>query len=184
MNQKLFLIINSFANKNPILDKVGISISEYTPYIFILIEIYFYFVAKKKNESIFAFNSMLIALFLSKLIGKFYIHNRPSVDKIGTTLVKHKPDGSFPSDHTTFIFALAITLFIFNKNKLVGSLLILLAFLGGIGRIFVGVHYPFDIIGAIILAIFSSTIIYIFRKKLQFINDFIFKIENMFLGKK
>jgi len=178
LNKNLFLTINSFAGKNHLLDSLGIMSAEAMPYVFILIEVALYFVFKKKNEAIFAFMSMVMAIGLNAIIGLFYFHNRPFMDNLGTTLIQHAPDSSFPSDHTAFIFAIAIYLFMSLENKIIGFTLLLLALIGGSARIFTGVHYPFDILGGIITALISSLIIYQFREKLQPINNLVFTIEN------
>jgi len=183
LNQSLFLKINSFVGNNSIIDFLVVACGEYMPYLFILIEVLLYFVFKKKNIAIFAFMSMVLALAINQIIGMFYFHNRPFVDGLGTTLVKHVPDSSFPSDHTAFMFGIAIYILLSMDDKLFGRVLLLLAFIGGVARVFIGVHYPFDILGSIVTATIASLIIYKLQDKLQPINNFIFKIENKIFGK-
>jgi len=178
LNQELFLKINSFAGVEPLRDFIGVALSEYTPYLFIVIEILLYFIFKKKGVAILAFISMVLALAINKIIGLIYFHNRPFVDNLGTLLVSHSADSSFPSDHTTFIFSIAIFLFLTLENRLVGWILLVLALLGGVARVFVGVHYPFDIVGGVIIATISSVVIYKFQNRFQPIINLISKIEN------
>ena len=176
MNEKLFLMINSLAGKSHILDLLAISLANGMPYFFILVEIYLYFVAKKKKEAIFAFYSVVMALGISFLISLFYTHNRPFMDNLGVALIQHKPDTSFPSDHTTFLFAIAWSFMFFRVRF--WSLFLVLAFLGGITRVYTGVHYPFDILGGMVVGLIGAGIIYICREKLEKLNEFIFIIEN------
>jgi len=172
-NQELFLFINSFANLNTTIDSVFIAIAEYMPYFFIIFEVVLYFILKLKDEAMFAFTSMLMALSFSKIISIFYIHNRPFVDNLGVTLSSHAPDSSFPSDHTTFMASIAISLFFYKKSKKLSIILIFLALISGLARVYEGVHYPFDILGAFIIAFVSSYIIFKINNKLQIINNFI-----------
>jgi len=181
MNEKLFLIVNSLAGQNHFLDLLAISLAKGMPYFFILVEVYLYFVAKKKKEAIFAFYSVVISLGISFLISLFYTHNRPFMDNLGTILIHHKPDTSFPSDHTTFLFAIAWSFMLFRVRF--WSLFLILAFLGGITRVYVGVHYPFDILGGIFIGLVGASIIYIFRQKLEKLNEFVFMIENKIANK-
>jgi len=182
MNEKLFLIINNFAGKSHIFDLVVIGLAKGMPYFFILVEIYLYFLAKKKKEALFAFYSVIIALLVSFLISLVYTHNRPFMDNLGILLSYHKPDTSFPSDHTTFLFAIAWSFMFFRVRF--WSLFLFLAFIGGISRIYIGVHYPFDILGGIIVGLIGADVIYILREKFEKLNEIIFKIENkIFKGK-
>jgi len=184
MNKTLFLEINSFAGHSHILDLFFIGCAEFMPYIFILAEVYLYFFANRKNEAIFAFYATLLGLFINQLIGLIYFHNRPFMDHIGTDLIHHLPDNSFPSDHTTFLFAIAISLFLYKRTRNWGKILIILAFIGSVARIYVGVHYPFDIIGAIITGAIGAFVILFFKSKLQKANDLIINIEDKILKTK
>jgi undecaprenyl-diphosphatase len=180
MNETLFLYINSFAGKSHILDLFFIISAKAMPYIFIGIEVWLYFIAKRKKEAIFAFYSVVLAIIISKTIGVFYYHNRPFVDNLGVQLIQHKADSSFPSDHTTFLFAIAFSYLFFKlKNLVVISLI--LAFLGGIARVYVGVHYPFDIMGGIFVGFVASFIVFLLKNRLEFVNEIIFKIEKKIL---
>jgi len=182
MNENLFLLINQFAGKNHILDLVMISLAKGMPYLFILIEIYLYFFTKKKNEAIFAFYSVVLSLIISGIISIFYFHNRPFMDNLGTLLIHHKPDTSFPSDHTTFLFAIAWSFMLFRVRF--WGLFLILAFLGGIARVYVGVHYPYDILGGIGVGFVGAFIVFKFRFKFQKLNEIVFLIEHKILKGK
>ena len=183
MNQDIFLLINSLANQNHILDIFMIFSAKAMPYIFILLEVYIYFIAKKKNEAIFAFYSVVVSLGLNFIISLFYFHNRPFMDNLGVMLIHHLPDNSFPSDHTSFLFAITFSL-IFSKIKY-SYVLLFFAFLGGIARIYVGVHYPFDIFGGVFSGLFGAIMVYLLKNKLLKFNTLIFKIESrIFKGKR
>jgi len=117
---------------------------------------------KMKKETVFAFFAVLIGLGLNKFVGLFYFHNRPFMDNIGHSIGFHIAENSFPSDHTTFIFSIAFTLFLFSNTKKIAKYLIILSFLGGFARVYIGVHYPLDILGGIIISLFTSTLIFFF----------------------
>lgn len=69
-------------------------------------------------------------------------------------------DYSFPSGHTTASFSLATTLAV-NLPK-VAVVVLLLALLIGMSRIYLGVHYPTDVAAGIILGIFASLTIHVY----------------------
>lgn len=183
INQVLFLKLNSFTGINSIIDFIGIISAEYMPILLIIVEIYLYFFLNKKNIAIFAFMTTILSLGINQMIGLFYFHNRPFIDGLGNTLVNHVAENSFPSDHTTFMFAIAIYLYIKLDNKILGETLLLLSLIGGLSRVFIGVHYPFDVVGSIFTAIIAFIIINKFEYKLQVINNLIIKIENIILRK-
>ncbi|MGN6801576.1 MAG: phosphatase PAP2 family protein [Ginsengibacter sp.] len=67
---------------------------------------------------------------------------------------------SFPSGHTTDVFSLAIALSIAYRNKFLTICVFLWACLTGYSRMFLGVHYPSDVFGGIVVAYVSCTLYY------------------------
>ncbi|MTE19763.1 phosphatase PAP2 family protein [Streptomyces sp. TRM43335] len=64
-------------------------------------------------------------------------------------LVDGKRDFSFVSDHATLAMALAVGIFMVNRR--LGLVGILVAVFAGFCRIYMGVHYPTDVIGGLAL---------------------------------
>lgn len=65
--------------------------------------------------------------------------------------------GSFPSGHTTSAFALATILAIYFKNRSLTVVIIMGALLVGYSRIYLGQHFPIDVlVGAFIGTIFAT----------------------------
>lgn len=59
-------------------------------------------------------------------------------------LLPHAADSSFPSDHAAAAFAIAVVLVAVHRR--LGSLLLLTAALIGFARVYVGDHYPGDVL--------------------------------------
>ncbi|UZM96955.1 phosphatase PAP2 family protein [Lysinibacillus sp. MHQ-1] len=57
---------------------------------------------------------------------------------------KSNLDPSFPSNHAAGAFALAFALL--WKRKKIGAVLLVMACLMALSRIFIGVHYPLDVL--------------------------------------
>jgi undecaprenyl-diphosphatase len=177
-NVAVFLFINQYAGKSSFLDAALIGTAEVMPYIFILIIIYLWFVGsiERKKSSFNSGLSVLLGMLTSYLVSLFYYHSRPFVNNLGTQLVEHAPDSSFPSDHTTFIFSISVML-LFNKStRFIGIVLCFLSFISGLSRVFVGVHFPLDILGAILVATFSSMVVFKLRHKTNFLLNVLVKI--------
>jgi undecaprenyl-diphosphatase len=143
--------------------------------------VWLYFVAKRKTEAIFAFYAVIVGLLINQIIGMFYFHNRSFMDNLGLQLIHHQAENSFPSDHTTFLFAIAFS-YLFFKLKKLAVISLILAFLGGIARVYVGVHYPFDIMGGIFVGFVASFVVFLLKDRLEFVNEIIFKIEKVLKG--
>ncbi|MBY8126173.1 undecaprenyl-diphosphatase [Vibrio fluvialis] len=89
-----------------------------------------------------------LALLVNYIISLIWFHNRPFVDHIGLTLINHAADSSFPSDHITLFASVGFYLFYEKSFRKLGVALLALSLTTGWARIFVGVHYPIDILGA------------------------------------
>lgn len=65
---------------------------------------------------------------------------------------------SFPSGHTTSVFAIATTLAL--NLPILAVICFPIAFIVGISRLYLGVHYPSDVLAGMAVAIFSSAVLH------------------------
>lgn len=84
-------------------------------------------------------------------------------------LLEDPGDASFPSGHTANAMGPAWALFLTGydnkKARIWGVLAVILAFFIGFSRIYLGVHYPSDVICALILGVLcASTVYYSYRR--------------------
>lgn len=162
MNMEFFRLINDLANKNTALDKVMIFFSKDVPYIFMaIIAIIFILGVTNKNSEYrkVAFSTFVITvinLFLSFVIGGIYYEDRPFVHNKVNLLVPHPTDASFPSDHATGTMSIALGLA--KYNKILSIILTIMSLIVGFSRVYVGNHYPGDVIGAYIMVFVTSSV--------------------------
>ena len=171
---RIFRFFNALANKSDALNFIFVALSEYM--IFVMIAGLAFFVLLKKNRSRWqAALQALSAAFIGRaLIVSFirvlFFRARPFVDNIVTQLVSHTPlEGAFPSGHATVMFALAFSLLFVNIPW--GIFYLVLAAASSISRVIVGVHFPLDIFGGMLVgglsAIASRRLFDFFLKKIQ-----------------
>ncbi|KNB51951.1 phosphatase PAP2 family protein [Streptomyces caatingaensis] len=91
-----------------------------------------------------------LALLVNVPIRGFVRRPRPFLEHQGLdVLVRGKTDFSFVSDHATLTMALGVGLFVAHRRY--GLMGIGLAFAEGFCRVFMGVHYPTDVVGGLAL---------------------------------
>lgn len=74
-------------------------------------------------------------------------------------------DKSFPSGHTTSAFAAMVPLFLLGSKR-VSWLALVFAFLMGLSRIYLVVHYPSDVLGGLIVGTVAGILAVLIAKKL------------------
>ncbi|MFC1433547.1 phosphatase PAP2 family protein [Streptacidiphilus sp. N1-3] len=92
-----------------------------------------------------------VALVLNVPVRAMVQRPRPFVAHPGRLdlLTNHQANGSFASDHATFTMAVAVGVLLVNRKY--GLLAMALAGFEGFLRVFMGVHYPTDVIGGFAL---------------------------------
>lgn len=98
------------------------------------------------------------AIGINQLLGMLWYEPRPFVVGLGRTLIAHAPDNSFPSDHATFIWSLAFSLIVTAAARRWGILVALSGLLVAWARIYLGVHYPIDMVVSFLVAIAGAGI--------------------------
>jgi undecaprenyl-diphosphatase len=98
----------------------------------------------------------LLGLLASAVIGAIWPHPRPFAIGLGHVFLAHAPDASFPSDHLTLWWAVAFSLCLRPGPRRVGVTLAPAGLAIAWARIYLGVHTPFDMLGAAAVAAGSA----------------------------
>lgn len=149
--------LNSLALLNPFLDNFFIFSAKYLIF-FVFAGVLFFLIKKNIRLVLTAYLGAVIGrLILIPIIRLFYFRPRPFINGEINQLISHNPaEASFPSGHTTIMFAISFAVFAYNRK--LGSVFLIVSFWSTVSRIIVGVHFPLDIVGGIIVGFISYKI--------------------------
>src|SRR5437867_2036444 len=113
---------------------------------------------KWKLASACALGSAALALLVNQLIGKVWNRERPfATHPSAHVWGSRSHDPSFPSDHASAAFGIAFAVFFFDR--LVGSVFLAAAVVIGAGRVFIGAHYPLDIVAGCLVGLAAALLV-------------------------
>ncbi|HVB82773.1 MAG TPA: undecaprenyl-diphosphatase [Candidatus Binataceae bacterium] len=111
-----------------------------------------------RTASVKAALTAATALLINQAVGLAWYRPRPFVIGLGHAFMVHAPDTSFPSDHVTALAAAGIALWISRSAlaRRLGIVLTAAAPVAGWARVFLGIHYPGDVLGALAIAALTA----------------------------
>jgi undecaprenyl-diphosphatase len=157
MDYQLERLINGPAGTHPLWDTLMKGVANGAEPLFLaLIALWFLYGWVKghsadRQGALTAFVAALGALAIVQLIDRLWARPRPFVVHPDTVhlLVAHATDPSFPSDHVVAACAIAMVLLSFHRRLGVAALLF--AAVLAYARVYIGVHYPTDVLGGAFL---------------------------------
>jgi membrane-associated phospholipid phosphatase len=139
---------------------------------FFIVAIALYLIYKRSPSLKYFAMGFLIQLFLSQIFKRMFDSPRPLkfFGESKLALIENAPklyQHSFPSGHTTTAFFLAFFMILFFRiNKKISSILLILAILVGISRIYLLAHFKEDVLFGSFLGVISAMLpIYLFEEK-------------------
>jgi undecaprenyl-diphosphatase len=113
---------------------------------------------KWKLASSCALGSAGLALLINQLIAKAWHRPRPFADHPAAHVWGSRShDPSFPSDHASAAFAIGFAVFLFDR--VVGAAFLAAAAVIGVGRVFVGAHYPADVAAGCLVGLAAALLV-------------------------
>lgn len=154
LNHSLFLFINADPDTPAALVDAGVLIAKRVIYLLppMLVAMWLWGSSEYRNTALKALIVTAIALGCNQLIGTYMPTQRPFELGIGHTFLAHAPTFSFPSNHLTIFFSVGLCLARGAAARL-GIFVLMSGLVVAWARVFVGVHFPLDMVGAVIVSV-------------------------------
>lgn len=105
-----------------------------------------------RRELLLALLAVTLALCLAQVMALIWPQPRPFALHLGTQHLDHSSDPGLPSDHVTVFWSLAFAMLRTRTYALWSFPLMALGLLVGWSRVYLGVHFPLDILAALPVA--------------------------------
>lgn len=160
MQESIMLFFLRIAN--PVLDTVANLVTMFGEESFVIAFILFIFYNYNKKSGFILFSSTLYSVVAMGVLKAIVRAPRPFqvLESIKGKRVQTATGYSFPSGHTTTAAASYTSLALIFQKRIVSILSALLIALIGISRLYLGVHWPNDVFGGLVLGASISMLAY------------------------
>lgn len=166
-----FLRVNDLARATPALRTPMRLYAEYGVALFVAVLVMAWWLARRQRSpqpvaaALWAPVGALLAIGLNQPLVHLVGEARPyTVFPDALMLVAHSHDYSFPSDHA--VMAGAVTAGVLLTHRRLGALTAVAALFMGFARVYVGAHFPLDVIVGLVFGAAASTLGYLALRRL------------------
>lgn len=164
MDWRIYHAINVFVSHHHWLGSLFKFIETYGTYVIGVAAVCLWLLARPGGDRKwkFAAGSALAAaalgLIVNKILASAWHRDRPyETHHVAHIWGVRKTDPSFPSDHASASFAIAVAVLLIDP--IAGALFLVLALLISVGRVVVGEHYPGDVVAGALIGTVSALIV-------------------------
>jgi undecaprenyl-diphosphatase len=160
INTTLFSKINELAEHSTLLDNLGVFFAVYSGYVLVVVLIFIFFYKPTKLNRFMVIVALLSAAVSRGIVTtviRFFDHSLRPFAVMKVTQLIDESGYSFPSGHAAFYFALSMAVYLYNKK--LGLAFFAASLVMGIARIYVGVHWPSDILGGILVGVVTALVV-------------------------
>lgn len=176
LDTELFLFVNGLHNS--FFDELMYAFSQILVWIpFYVSALYLIIISHKKKDAVWVILSLVLCIVIADQVSSGIIKEavqrlRPSRNPALEGMI-HIVNGytggkyGFVSSHAANSFGFALLSSLVFKQKTYTTFVFIWAVIVSYSRIYLGVHYPFDIFGGMVVGVMAALIAYFTLKKLQ-----------------
>jgi len=157
LNHELFLYLNAGPSPGPALLAFAIFCAEYLVHVVTLglAGVALFAPRRVRLQVAQALLAVLLGTLLAWVVHRYWPQPRPFSLSLGSQWLAHGDRAGLPSNHATGLFSLAFSL-LWQRVWRAGAALVLVAVLVSWSRVYVGVHFPLDIVAALPVAVLAA----------------------------
>lgn len=186
-NLWLFQWINAPADPASIPLQLALFFAEFGPWLAIALLLWFWFrgQAETRRTLLQAGIALLIALSINFSFALTLYVPRPFAVGLGNNFLAHALETSFPSDHGTFLWSLGFGILFTRRLTLTALAIVVIGLLTAWARIYLGVHFPLDMLGSLLISLFAAMLaLPIGRRLVPWLSGYIEPIQQGIFGHK
>ena len=159
-NRALFMHINGSDSTQAWLVQAATGMADDLIYLIplLLLGMWLWGDQRRRSSALKACLVAMLGVGINQVIGLLWQHPRPFMIGLGHAWITHAPDSSFPSDHMTVFASVGLTL-LFSEAAGLGAVTLLMGLCVAWARVFLGVHFPLDMVGAVAVSAVAYAIV-------------------------
>ncbi|WP_161134434.1 phosphatase PAP2 family protein [Schauerella aestuarii] len=130
-------------------------LTEFPVYLAVSLALYYVLTKRDAACGVAIVLAEVIARLIEVMTNLYAFHPRPFAAGFGPALVHHAANNSLPSSHATFVWTFA-AIFAFRGHAALAAIMFGMGVLVAWARIFVGIHWPLDMVASAVVAAFSG----------------------------
>ena len=158
LNERAFTALNAGVDAPVFVTHVAMIVADYAIWLvpLALLSCWLWGNAANRLAAVETTLAGFLALGIAQIIALSIYHPRPFAVGLGVRLIPHIADSSFPSDHGTLLAAVAAGFLLHHSTRLLGLAFAMLWLPVAWSRIYLGVHFPADMIGGLVVGCCSA----------------------------